>query len=431
MVIFVTLGASSVAFADARSEARRFFRQGMERVENGYTDEGVALLIRAYEVLPHPNVLYNIGRAYAEAGQFENAIDYFGRYLAANPPDAGETRALILRLENELERIQTAEAARLAEEAAAAVETAPEPEVTAAATDTELAALEEAARQIQTLADATQSEPLRARTEELRGLRASLSERQVIVQPDEVAGAGETEGETETETETEGETEGETETEGESGSEGESEGESETEPDADLAERLGFDGAEGGEDDFYEERVISAGRFPQSPLEAAVSTHIVTRQDIRLSGLTSIPEILRRVAGLDVMTVSPNDTNIGIRGFNERLATKVIIMIDGRATTQDAFGATIWDTLPIGVEDIERIEVVRGPASAIYGANAFSGVINIVTRPAGEQSGSGRRGRYARLVPRPRLHLRIERTLRLPFLRGLRPNQPLRARGLG
>ena len=77
-----------------------------------------------------------------------------------------------------------------------------------------------------------------------------------------------------------------------------------------------------------------------------------------------------------------------MRGFNQRLSNKVLILVNGRSVYVDLLGATIWATLSIGVEDIERIEVVRGPGSALYGADAFNGVINIITKPPGE-GGSG------------------------------------------
>src|SRR6202042_1463103 len=73
-----------------------------------------------------------------------------------------------------------------------------------------------------------------------------------------------------------------------------------------------------------------------------------------------------------------------LRGFNQRLSNKVLVLVDGRSVFVDVLGATLWDSLSINVEDIERIEVVRGPGSALYGADAFNGVINIITKAAGE-----------------------------------------------
>src|SRR5512143_3333492 len=89
---------SETASADARTEARRHFRRGMELVVEGQVDAGVAELEAAYAILPHPNVLYNIGRAYAESGRYEEALEYFQQYLASDPPDRDEARAIIAAL---------------------------------------------------------------------------------------------------------------------------------------------------------------------------------------------------------------------------------------------------------------------------------------------------------------------------------------------
>jgi iron complex outermembrane receptor protein len=88
------------------------------------------------------------------------------------------------------------------------------------------------------------------------------------------------------------------------------------------------------------------------------------------------------------METTGAQTEVSLRGFNQRLSNKVLVLIDGRSVYVDLIGATLWGTLPIGVEDIARIEVVRGPGSALYGADAFNGVINIITKPPGE-GGSG------------------------------------------
>jgi len=137
-------------------------------------------------------------------------------------------------------------------------------------------------------------------------------------------------------------------------------------------------------EDVYQETVITASRGAQSPLDSPNSTTIITRQDIRLSGHTRIPELLRRVAGMDVMQITGGDTNVSMRGFNSRFANKVLVLVDGRAVANDILGSTFWESFTIDVDQIERIEVVRGPGSALYGADAFAGVINIITIAPGE-----------------------------------------------
>ena len=153
------------------------------------------------------------------------------------------------------------------------------------------------------------------------------------------------------------------------------------------------------EGDTYEETVVSSSRAAQSPLDAPNSTTIVTAQDIRLSGLTNPAATIRRAAGVEVMEANPDDTQINVRGLNLRIANRTVVLVDGRSVYLDFLGGTIWRMIPLAVEDIERIEVIRGPASALYGADAFTGIINIITRPIGEgrsfiTAGFGNEGQY-------------------------------------
>lgn len=133
----------------------------------------------------------------------------------------------------------------------------------------------------------------------------------------------------------------------------------------------------------YEETVVAAARRSQSSLEAPNATTVITGEELRASGLTSLPEILRRVPGAEVMAMGYSSANLSIRGFNQRINNKVLVLVDGRPEYQDFLGVTLWPVLPIGLEEIERIEVIRGPAGALYGANAMLGVVNIITRAPG------------------------------------------------
>lgn len=139
-------------------------------------------------------------------------------------------------------------------------------------------------------------------------------------------------------------------------------------------------------DDFsvpYEETVVAAARRSQSSLEAPNATTVITGDEIRASGLTTLPEVLRRVPGAEVMSMGYSSSNLSIRGFNQRINNKVLVLVDGRPEYQDFLGVTLWPVLPVGLEEIERIEVIRGPAGALYGANAMLGVVNIITRAPG------------------------------------------------
>jgi iron complex outermembrane receptor protein len=160
-------------------------------------------------------------------------------------------------------------------------------------------------------------------------------------------------------------------------------------PEAAPEETLALDARK---EDVFEEQVVTASRAAQSPLDAPNSTSIITEQDIRLSGITKIQELLRRLAGVDVAIMTGGDTEVSIRGYNSRVSNKTLVLIDYRSVYIDLLGATFWETLPIDVEQIERIEVVRGPGSALYGANAFAGVINIITKKPGEGGNKVRAG---------------------------------------
>lgn len=257
----------------------------MESISAGKYDEGISELEKAYQILPHPNVLYNIGRAYAELGDLDKAVDYLKRYVETNPADKEEVAAVIKSLE-----------ARIKAKPPEPTPTPPTP---------------------------TPEKPEPNKPPETPTPKPPA--------PTEI-------GQVRTE-------------------------------------------------DVFAESIVTASKGAESPLEASSSTSVITEQDIRLSGITKIPELLRRLAGVDIMEVTGGQTEVSIRGFNQRLANKTLVLVDGRSVYADILGATIWQTLSIGVEDIQRIEIVRGPGSALYGADAFNGVINIITKKPGEGTG--------------------------------------------
>ena len=142
------------------------------------------------------------------------------------------------------------------------------------------------------------------------------------------------------------------------------------------------------DEDIFEEQVVTAGVRSSSELRAPASLTVISEEEIRLSGAATVPEILRRVPGVDVAEMNPSDTNVSIRGFNRRLSNKVLVLVDGRSVYQDFLGGTLWPLLDVAVHDIARIEVIRGPGSALYGANAFAGVVNIITKTGDEANGA-------------------------------------------
>lgn len=131
-----------------------------------------------------------------------------------------------------------------------------------------------------------------------------------------------------------------------------------------------------------------ASKKPRKANESPLPVVVIDEDDIILSGARNVPELLRRVAGVDVLSISASDYNVSIRGFNQESSDKVLAMIDGRSVFLDFYGIVLWDALPISMNEIERIEIVKGPGSSIYGANAFNGVINIITKSPGEIDGT-------------------------------------------
>lgn len=137
-----------------------------------------------------------------------------------------------------------------------------------------------------------------------------------------------------------------------------------------------------------EETVSIASRYEQPISEAPSNVYVITDEDIRMSGTTDLPTVLRRIPGLEVMQMSGAEFNVSARGDNQPSANKMLVMVDGRSIFVDAQGIPYWKLLPITLPEIKRIEVLKGPASAVYGFNAFDGIISITTKSAEEMRGT-------------------------------------------
>ena len=133
-------------------------------------------------------------------------------------------------------------------------------------------------------------------------------------------------------------------------------------------------------EDLLEIEVVTAAKKVQKISEAPAAMYVITDEDIKQSGATTIPDVLRMVPGLDVMEITASDFVVNARGFNQEMSNKMLVLVDGRSVYWDFYGLVVWDSFPIALEEIKRIEIVKGPGSALYGANAFSGVINILTK---------------------------------------------------
>ncbi|WP_434383254.1 TonB-dependent receptor domain-containing protein [Melittangium boletus] len=316
---------AGTAWGDARLEARRHFRNGMSLIAQGQYDAGIAELLEAYAIKPHANVLYNIARAYQDAGRVPEAVDYYRRYLAASPPDSGPAAATLAKLEQQL----AATAPAAVGPQAPGLPPMPPPPAGTAETSKALASLMERLEKAIVRAESLPAASAAPRAPE------SASADAVALQTGTAPAAD----------------------------------------DGDVP---------------YEERVVTASRRAQSSLEAPNATTVITAEDIRLSGARTLPELLRRVPGAEVMMMGASSANVSLRGFNQRLSNKVLVLVDGRSEYQDFLGMTLWPAISVSLDEIERIEVIRGPGSALYGANAMLGVVNIIT----QAPGTGPRARF-------------------------------------
>lgn len=134
--------------------------------------------------------------------------------------------------------------------------------------------------------------------------------------------------------------------------------------------------------------VTTASRRSQKLAEVPAAVFVITQDDIRRSGATSIPEALRMAPGVEVARIGTDKWAINIRGFNGRFAEKLQVLIDGRSVYNPLFSGVLWELQDTLMEDIERIEVIRGPGAAMWGANAVNGVINIITKKASDTQGT-------------------------------------------
>jgi iron complex outermembrane receptor protein len=147
--------------------------------------------------------------------------------------------------------------------------------------------------------------------------------------------------------------------------------------------------AEAQEKQKYEESVVvSASRTEQALVNAPATVTLIDSRTIENSPATNYADLLRAVPGLNVTQTSARDINLTSRAATGTLATSQLALVDGRSIYQDFFGFVAWDFLPIDPQEIKQIEVIRGPASAVWGANALTGVVNIITKTPRESQGS-------------------------------------------
>jgi iron complex outermembrane recepter protein len=134
--------------------------------------------------------------------------------------------------------------------------------------------------------------------------------------------------------------------------------------------------------------VTSITKEPEELWRTPAAVSVITADDIRRMGATSLPDVLRSAPGVEVARADSSHWSIGIRGFGEQFSKSLLVLIDGRAIYNPLFAGTYWPAYDVMLEDIERIEVIRGAGGTIWGGNAVTGVINVITKPAAETKGT-------------------------------------------
>ena len=141
-------------------------------------------------------------------------------------------------------------------------------------------------------------------------------------------------------------------------------------------------------EDLMDVKVTSVRKADQKMSQVAAAAFVIGQEDIRRSEATNIPDLLRMVPGLDVAQINANTWAISARGFNSQFANKLLVLVDGRAVYTPTLAQVNWDTLDVPLDDIDRIEVIRGPGGTVWGNNAVNGVINIITKKAQDTLGT-------------------------------------------
>jgi iron complex outermembrane recepter protein len=134
--------------------------------------------------------------------------------------------------------------------------------------------------------------------------------------------------------------------------------------------------------------VTTPSKEPVKAFRSPVAIYVITGEDIRRSGVTTIPDALRLAPGVEVARIDSSKWSVGIRGFGTRLSRSVLVLIDGRSVYTPLFAGTYWEVQDTLLEDIDRIEIIRGPGGAIWGPNAVNGVINIITKNTKDTQGT-------------------------------------------
>jgi iron complex outermembrane receptor protein len=140
-------------------------------------------------------------------------------------------------------------------------------------------------------------------------------------------------------------------------------------------------------DDLMNVEVTSVSKQPQRISDAPASVTVIDQNEIQRSGLNTIPDLLRLAPGMDVQRINANQWAVTARGFNGQLADDLLVLVDGRSIYTPTFGGVLWNAVDYPLDDLDRIEVIRGPGATLWGSNAVNGVVNIITKPADQTQG--------------------------------------------
>jgi iron complex outermembrane receptor protein len=140
-------------------------------------------------------------------------------------------------------------------------------------------------------------------------------------------------------------------------------------------------------EDLMSLEVTSVSKHREAVFDAPAAVYAITAEEIHRSGARTRPEALRLVPGVEVAQIDANKWAVSVRGFNGRFANKLLVMIDGRSVYTPLFSGVYWEMQQVLLDDVERIEVVRGPGGTLWGANAVNGVINVITKAAADTHG--------------------------------------------
>lgn len=139
--------------------------------------------------------------------------------------------------------------------------------------------------------------------------------------------------------------------------------------------------------DLLATEITSVSKKPEKLANAAAAAFVITAEDIERTGARNIPEALRMVPGLQVAQITASSWAISARGFTDLFSNKLLVLIDGRSVYTPLFSGVFWELQDTVIEDIDRIEVIRGPGATLWGANAVNGVINIITKSSSDTEG--------------------------------------------